>query len=258
MQRNRYLRAPEFRPGHIVRLPAGAGWLNPDKPRPFVLATPCGPEVVGTLIYGSTRDTQARFGAARIQVSPIRTGVNRNGLAARTFFYPGILFRETYEALPENAGFLGRDLPALREVLREALGIGRGSCLRTDAPEGSRRGRIVELNAGTAAHLRTRFAVLLTHPEYSRARNYHLILPIRRGDGFTASKTVLRVGPRDWFALFSRPTHSVLLPIPAVQSVWYADRIARETGYVLDEESLAMIDRALCGFFSLPDLEGGE
>ena len=253
MQRNRQLRLTEFRPGHVFWLRRGASWLNHDKPRPFVLATRCGPGVVGTLVYGSTRETEARFGAVRIQVDPARVGLNRNGLAARTSFYPGILFRETYTALPEHMGSLGPYLAGFRVALGEALGIGRGSCLRPDAPVGSRRGRIVELEPGSATHLRTRFAALLTSPEYSRAENYHVILPIQPGDGFTAPETVLRIGRRDWFDLFSGAIHSTLLPIPAVQSVWYADRVMRETEYVLGDDILVEIDRRMCAYFSLPE-----
>lgn len=252
MHGNRRFRLTEFRPGHVFWLRRGASWLNGDKPRPFVLATRCGPGVVGTLAYGSTRETEARFGAARIQVDPARAGLNRNGLAARTFFYPGILYRETYTALHEHVGSLGPYLAGFRVALREALGIGRGSCLQPGAPVGSRRGRIVELKSDTATHLRTRFAALLTGPEYSRVENYHVIVPIQPGDGFTAAETVLRVDRHDWFALFPGAIHSVLLPIPAVQSVWYADRVMRETEYVLGDDTLAEIDRRLCAYFSLP------
>jgi hypothetical protein len=256
MQRNRQLRLPEFRPGHVFWLSRGATWLNRDKPRPFVLATRCGPGVIGTLAYGSSRDTEARSGAARVQVNPAPAGVNRNGLTTRTSFYPGILLRETYGGLPEHAGSLGTYLAGLRAALREALGIGRGSCLRPDAPVGSRRGRIVELEPRTAAHLRSPFAALLTGPEYSRVENYHVILPIQPGDGFAAPETVLRIERQDWFALFPGRMNSILLPIPAVQSVWYGERIIRETEHVLDGETLTRIDRALCRYFSLPESGG--
>lgn len=257
MRRSGHLRLPEFRPGNVFWLPRGSSWLNRDKPRPFVLATRCGPDVMGTLVYGSTRDTEAQVGAVRLEISPMGTGLNRNGLVARTSFYPGILFREAYAALPGPGGSLGASLRDLRTALREALGIGRGSCLRADAPPGSRRGRVVELGAATAAHLRTRLAVLLTAPEYSRARNYHAILPILRGDRFTGAAGVLRVDRQGGFAFFPDPVRSILLPIPAVQSVWYPERIARETEHVLDEASLARIDRALCDYFSLPDPPAG-
>lgn len=255
MQRHRHFRLSEFRPGHVFWMPRGVSWLNRDKPRPFVLVTRCNPEVTGTLVYGSTRETEAQFGAMRMHVEPVRTGLNRNGLAQRTFFYPGILLREAYSALPENSGSLGTYLAGLRAALREALGIGRGSCLRPDAPAGSRRGRIVELEPGTATQLRTRFAVLLTHPEYSRAENYHVILPLQPGDGFTASPTVLRIERREWFAPLPGRMQSILLPIPIVQSIWFSERISRETEHVLDEDTLALIDGELCRFFSLPELE---
>jgi hypothetical protein len=50
---------------------------------------------------------------------------------------------------------------------------------------------------------------------------------------------------------------AALLPVQVTQSVWYEDDIARETEHVVDEDSLARIDRALCDYFALPDPPGG-
>jgi hypothetical protein len=230
----------------------GATWLNRDKPRPFVLATNCGAGTLGTLVYGSTRRTEAEFGAACIEIDPCREGVNRNGLEEKTAFYPGILVRDRYERLPSHAGTVGKSLGELRTALRDALGIGRGSCLSKDAPPGSRRGRIVRLEQGLARDMRTPFAVLLTEAGYSRARRYDLILPLLRDDGLVPGADVLRLSSREWMAVFPQPTTDVLLPIPIVHSVWYARDVARETEYVVDEASLTEIDARLCEFFSLP------
>jgi hypothetical protein len=64
----RLIRLSQFQPGHVFWLARGATWLNTDKPRPFVLATNCGIGTLGTLIYGSTRDTEAHFGAPCVHV----------------------------------------------------------------------------------------------------------------------------------------------------------------------------------------------
>jgi hypothetical protein len=178
-------------------------------------------------------------------------GVNRKGLAERTAFYPGILVRDHYERLPPHAGTVGTSLRELRAALRDALGIGTGSCLTPGAASGSLRGRIVRLEQRLARALRTPFAVILTQPHYSRVRNYQLILPLVADREKDAAPGVLRLPGREWLAVFVQPTPSALLPIPLVHSVWHARDIDHETTYVLDEMSLAEIDQRLCEFFLL-------
>ncbi len=242
----------EFRPGHLVWMPAGATWLNQAKPRPFVLATRCGPAGFGTVVYGSTQQAEKDAGAAWIRVPPVRKGVNRNGLRAETFFYPGTLLPIEHDDLPVHAGFLGKSLDELRAALRTALGIGQGSCLDSRAPAGSRRGRIVELSAALAQEIRAEHAVVLTEPRYSRQEHYHIILPFYPRIGGVAGDHKIFVPAGKWpMAIASEA--GVVLPIPATHSVWYADDIVRETEYVLDDDTLARIDRALCRYFSLPD-----
>lgn len=247
----------EFRPGHVFWLPPGSTWMNEDKPRPFALATQCSPGVRGTLVYGSTRTTEKRAGAACIEVPPRPHGLNRNGLRANTFFYPGALFRTAYGELPAHAGFLGRYRGELREALRIALGIGQGSCASSGAPAGSRRGRIVELEPDLARDLRTRFAVLLTEQQYSREDNYHVILPLYPNQGQSVEPPVLTISGGDWLAVFPEQARSALLPVQVTQSVWYPDDIAGETEHVMDDDSLARIDQALCDYFALPGPPAG-
>jgi hypothetical protein len=246
------MRLTEFHPGHLFWMPRGATWLNRDKPRPFVLATRCRTGGRGTLIYGSTRNTEARMGAASVQVGPQPAGVNRNGLRERTHFYPGILVRDRCEVLPSHSGSVGRYLEALRIALYRALGIGKGSCLSPGAPAGSRRGRIVRLKGRLAVAMRTPFAVLLTEAWYSREQHYHAILPLVSGAGESVGPHVLRVEARGWMAVFPQPPRSVFLPISVVHSVWYDRDIAHETDQVLDDATLTEIDQRLCAYFSLP------
>ncbi|HEU0299890.1 MAG TPA: hypothetical protein VFR37_10555 [Longimicrobium sp.] len=245
------MRLAEFRPGHVFWMERGATRLNEDKPRPFVLTTTCGIGAPGTLIYGSTQEAEAHFGAVGVHVEPRLRGVNRNGLEKRTVFYPGILIRERYERLPAHAGSVSASLAALRTALRIALGIGTGSCLSGVAPSGSRRGRVVRLEHRLARALRTRFAVILTQPRYSIARHYQLILPLLPDDAALIEPAVLRLPSSDWMRVFARSVTSVLAPIPLVHSIWHRRDIEDETPYVLDEASLDQIDQRLCGFFSL-------
>lgn len=241
----------EFRPGHLFWMPPGATWLNRDKPRPFALVTQSNPDALATLVYGSTQATAKASGAVCIEVAPVREGLNRNGLRTRTFFYPGTLLNQEHDDLSPPSGYLGRSLTALRSALRTALGIGRGSCVGRTAPRGSCRGRIVVLSAAASLQIRTAMAVVLTEPDYSRAKNYQIILPIFSGLGEQVGEHDLLVGTGEWLNAFSHPVKAALLPIPITQSVWHTHAIARETEYVMDEDSLAQIDRALCDYFSL-------
>jgi hypothetical protein len=246
-----------FRAGHLFWIPAGSTWLNQDKPRPFVLATPCAAGELGTLVYGSTQETEKSAGAACIAVAPVRQGLNRNGLRSRTWFYPGTLLPIPHEHLPPHTGFLGRSLDELRDALRSALGIGSGSCLHPSAPANSIRGRVVVLAEHLARDLHTALAVVLTEPGYSVARNYQIILPIFTTFGRETSSHDVLVSAREWLDVFSARVDRALLPIPATHSVWHEDDIARETEHVVDDETLREIDRRLCDYFSLP-LDGAE
>jgi hypothetical protein len=251
------IRLTEFRPGHIFWMRRGATWLNLDKPRPMVLATRCTPGTLGTLVYGSTRETEARFGATATTIRPAPEGVSRNGLTEATDFYPGILVRDRYERLPSHAGFVGRSLDELKRGLRQALGIGQGCCSNAGAPPGSCRGRIVLMEGSLARDMRTPYAVLVTEPRYSAARRYQLILPLIGDSHHAPAPGVLRLSSRRWMTIFGADVNGVLVPIPILHSIWHARDIARETKFVVDDDSLAEIDRALCSFFSLPEPEAG-
>jgi hypothetical protein len=247
-----------FKPGHLFWMPAGATWLNLDKPRPFALAAQSGE--AATLIYGSTQETEKSAGAACVEVAPVRDGLNRNALRTRTCFYPGTLLPVLLQRLPAPSGFLGRSLHELRVALRFALGIGRGSCLGPYAPAGSCRGRLIYLSAALARGLGASAAIVLTEPAYSAQRNYQIILPVFTAFNREIDRFDLLISARDRLQGFPGVADRVLLPIPITQSVWHEDDIEGETEYVLDDGSLAEIDRRLCDYFSLappnPD-EGG-
>lgn len=140
----------------------------------------------------------------------------------------------------------------LRSALLTALGIGRRSCLDAAAPAGSRRGRIVVLNSVAARQLGSAVAVILTEPKYSRRKRYQIIVPILSGSPAQPGMYGVPVSKRDWLAVFSRPVESALIPTSLTLSIWHVQAIARETGYVIDEETLNEIDRRLCDYFSLP------
>lgn len=244
------------RAGQVFWVPAGSTWLNQDKPRPFVLTTPSQPGALGSLAYGSTQQTEMSAGAACVEVAPMREGLNRNGLRARTWFYPGTLLPVWHERLPRHSGFVGKSaLGELRAALRVALGIGRGACLAPHAPAGSCRGRVVVLGADIIRDIHAAYAVVLTEPRYSAERNHQILLPFFTSFARRAEKYDLIISRRDQPSGLPTTVDRVLLPIPLTQSVWHEDDIAHETAYVLDDESLTQIDRMLCDYFSLDLLD---
>lgn len=109
------------------------------------------------------------------------------------------------------------------------------------------------LEESFASCLKTPFAVILTEHGYSRERNYHLVVPIIRGDGFVAEAGVLRVEGREWLRIFSEPPESVLLPVQVIQSAWYEYDFVAETPFVVDEDTLERIDKFLVTLFGLTD-----
>ena len=212
---------------------------------------------MGTLVYGSTQATEKNAGAAFVDVAPVRTGLHRNGLRARTYFHPSTLLPVPREHLPAPAGFLGRSVVELRKALRFALGIGTGSCLVHNAPAGSLRGRLVVLSATLEHEIGAVVAIILTEPQYSAEKHYQIILPIFAASTQPAANHDLLVPWRDWLQALPAAANAVLLAIPATHSIWHHDDIARETEFVVDDETLAEIDRRLCEYFSLGPVSEG-
>ena len=242
---------PDHHPGDIVWLPPNASWLNAEKSRPFAVAQAHPDFAAATLAFGSTRETEKVFGAAWCRVTPSGTGINRNGLGAPTLFYPGALLRLEKEDVPVRSGRIDPSRSGLRRALRAALGIGAGPCAASRNVSDSRRGRIVRVGVQVAEELGTSWAIILTEPAYSRAARYQVIVPVRRGDGFRAGASVLRVSGRDWLRVLDPALQTGLIVIPLTQSVWHRDDIAAETESVVDAVTLAEIDERLCAFFSL-------
>lgn len=236
------LKLNAFRAGHVFFLPRGATWLNHDKPRPFALATTSSPTELGIFVYGSTRRTEMASAAACVEVKPVPSGVNANGLHAPTFFYPGLMLHLEYFQLPAHVGRLGARFPAFRAALEQALGLGTGTCDHPSAPRDSLRGRIVILHPDVATEVLTPIGVLLTEHIYSREKRYQLVVPLVRGDEVVARPGVPRVHDKPWFTTFNRRTTSALLAASTIQSVWHGDAVIDETEFVIDSDSLAVLE----------------
>lgn len=107
--------------------------------------------------------------------------------------------------------------------------------------------------------MRASSGVVLTEPRYSAERNYQIIVPVFAKFVTEGGSRDLLVSGHDWLR-FLPGVSRVLLPIPLTQSVWHTAHIARETEYVVDDETLREIDRRLCDYFLLtpPDPHDGR
>lgn len=161
-----------------------------------------------------------------------------------------------YPLLPAHTGNLAGVLRDLRQALRNALGIGSGTCLHPAAPARSRRGRIVLLDARFTSAFHTRYAVVLTEHRYSCSKRYQVVVPIVRGDGVQEGPNVVRVERQDWFAIFPDRASTALLVAPVVQSVWHDEDIVDETPFVIDSASLELLEGRLCAMFGIEERSG--
>jgi hypothetical protein len=117
----------------------------------------------------------------------------------------------------------------------------------------------VLLSLALAKEIDASAAIVLTEPRYSAERHYQIIVPIFAGPSEAVARHDLLVVGCDWLNVLPTPVDHVLLALPATHSVWHDDDIARETEYVVDDETLREIDRRLCDYFSLapPGPHGG-
>ncbi|HEX2209758.1 MAG TPA: hypothetical protein VHG93_18905 [Longimicrobium sp.] len=118
--------------------------------------------------------------------------------------------------------------------------------------EARARGRLVILHPAPAEDIGATVGIVLTEPRYSAARNYQIIPPVFTSYGPQIADHDLLVSGRGWLDVFPAAVDQVLPAVPTTHSVWHHDDIPRETEYVVDDDTLAEIDRRLCDCFSLP------
>jgi hypothetical protein len=227
---------------------------------PHVLVVGGRPDQPCTLVYGSTKDTEAAAEATRVTVREQKTGVNANGLTQTTHFYPGVLTNRLYRQLPARAGRIGASLVKLRGQMRLALGIGKGCIGMEGHPSTSWRGRIIQLTPYAEKILKTKYAVVITEPRYSAARNYQVVIPIYAGTGRQPSESIISITEVPWLSLLGEGSEltSALIFIPFTCSIWDEKHLESDTGYVLTDELMTHIDTELCERFELPATDPKE
>lgn len=235
-------------PGEVYYLPPAPDEVvgKGDRPHAVVSAYPAQAETA-TLAYGSTRATEAEHGAAHVPVDPFARGFLSTGLAHPTYIYPSRLLSYGVDDLPLASGRIVGELPAILLQLRGALGMGAGVTTDANVRGANRRGRIVEYVSELAAELGTRYAVVVTEPDYSRQSRQQTTVPLldpaefesRPGDVFVKNpKAAGRVRS------LSDLGAELIAAVPLILTVYEPHGILRYTAAVLSEEDMREIDTA--------------
>lgn len=240
-------------PGQVYYLPPelreGPG--KGDRPHLVLSLCPPGAET-STFAYGSTRATDAINGAAHVRVDPFATPFGGTGLSRATYFYPSRLLTFAVDDLPEPSGRIIHELPAIRQQLVEALGLGQGVTREGSYRGANRRGRIAEYAASIAEDLGATHCLVVTDARYSRAALQQTTIPLLDAMQYDAAPgDVLVENTSAWQGRLSLRVHPILLAVPLITSVHERDSLARYTRTIVSEQTMREVETALTFQFGL-------
>jgi hypothetical protein len=216
------------------------------KSRPHVLLTRCEDSGgIGIFAYASTRPTEAYFGAACLLVSPEGGRDPTTGFSRQTWVYLSRLVPVLSESLLRMTGRLIDEMPRLRLLLRQALGVGTG----TD--RAGWRGRLVRLKRSRSETIGYTYAIIVTEPRYSERERYQIVVPVDDLAIFESGPGDVTVTTGDWFRAITPELTGVIIAIPDVQSIFHLHDIEAWTGAVVDEATMAKVEAALVELFDL-------
>lgn len=240
-------------PGQVYYLPPERR-EGPNKgDRPHLVLSLCPPDAdVATFAYGSTKSTDAAHGAAHVLVDPFATRYRGTGLSQPTYFYPSRVLTFAIRDLPEPSGRVIDELPAIRQQLRIALGLGQGVTAERNHRGANRRGRIAEYTPRMAEELGTTHCIVITEPDYSRASFQQTTIPILNEAEYDtrAGDVVVRRTGSGWLHVFEN-AETLLLAVPMITSVYEPDSLARYSADVVSESTMREIEAALTMHFGL-------
>lgn len=242
-------------PGEVWFLPPDAGEGGDAKGRRHVLVTRC--EDVGDVAvfaYASTKGTEAAFGAAALLIRPPETPSAtpaRTGFDRATYVYPSRLVSVGPEQMQRKMGRLRDELPLLRVLLRNALGIG------TRPHSSSWRGKIVTFSDALQAEMDCSHGLVVTEPVYSSRKRYQLVIPVLDTRVFETSGMDLVVAQQDWLPQVFGGSAPVAFAVEMIQTVFHPTEIQGSGCAVVDGGTLAEVDARLVRLFELQDGQPG-
>jgi hypothetical protein len=239
-------------PGQVYHLPPETR-EGPDKgDRPHLVLSLCTRDSeVATFAYGSTKATDAAHGAAHVVVDPFATAYRGTGLTQPTYFYPSRLLTFAIADLPQPSGRIIDELPAIRQQLRIALGLGRGVTEERNRRGANRRGRLAEYAPWIAEELGTSRCVVITEPDYSRASLQQITIPILDPAKYEAVPGDIILHRRDWLSAGPPGTQPLILAVPLITSVYERDSLGRYGQWVVSESAMREVEIALALHFGL-------
>jgi len=238
-------------PGEVWLLPPEARAEGDFKWRRHVLLTACSEQGdIGIFAYASTSAVEPAFGGASILVDPYANAYRHTGFSAPTYVMPCRLVPAASEDMQRMAGRIIDEMPAIRNELRRALGLGTGT-RAAGAASGSLRGCVVELGDALAAESEFRLGVLVTEGGYSLARRYQLLIPLLDAAEYGTQSDDVVVVEKTWLDEIRPGLKEAILAVRLTQTAFHPLEIARVLPIVVDEATIGEIDRALLRVFSL-------
>jgi hypothetical protein len=238
-------------PGEVWYLPPEERVEGDFKWRRHVLLTPCEEQGdLGIFAYATTAAIEAKFGGAGFLIDPYANTYRHTGFSVPTYVMPCRLIPVISEDMQRMVGRIIDEMPAIKNELRRALGLGTGT-RSTGAASGSLRGCVVELGDALAVESGVRFGVIVTEAGYSFARRYQLIVPILDATEYDAQPTDVVVTGTPWTAELRPRMGEVILAAGLIQTAFHPLDIARVSPVVVDEATIAQIDRTLVQVFRL-------
>ncbi len=240
-------------PGDVYFLPPRAGEaVDPTKGhRPHLALSTWEPEpVVLTLAYGSTKSTEAAAGAAFVLIDPLRAASRHTGISAPTYFYPSRLVSVLPEDLPRPRGRVVRELPAVRDALQMALGLGCGVTAESNVRGSNRRGRLVRFTEKLTGLTGFGHAIVVTEPAYSRRGRQQTLVPVFPEADFEMVDLDFVAPASGWTRHLRGRRESVIVSPSMIFTVFEPDWIERYAG-IVDPITMNRLDEALRLHFGL-------
>jgi hypothetical protein len=238
-----------FEPGQMWVLPPRTTPLPGDSDaHPHFLLAPQTEGAWAVMVLGTGSDAELAHGASGHIVTPSDVTPDGRGLTKTTHFYGGVLVPYPMPMLNRPMDGLAEELPAVREVVKAAIGCGTGEHWNYKPPYGgapSWRGKIVQLRGTARKELDTPFAVILTEHEYSASKRWQVLVPLYDEAEFepTHADTGVRIA-RPWVSsLLDRPNGALLTWGSLVRSLWHDRQLIGEpTRHTVERRDLALIE----------------
>jgi hypothetical protein len=240
-------------PGQVYYLPPELREGPGKGDRPHLVLSLCAPGAeTSTFAYGSTKATDALRGAAHVLVNPHAARCGGTGLSRPTYFYPSRLLTFAIDDLPQPAGRIVDELPAIRAQLRRALGLGQGVTRESNFRGANRRGRIAEYARAISQDLGATHCLVVTESRYSRTALQQTTIPLLNAMEYDAAPgDVLVQNTSAWQGRFALGFHPVLVAVPLITTVHERDSLARYTRTIVSEATMRAVEAALLLHFGL-------